>query len=63
MVCITWKGSYRVESADINTLKEIANNLTGFIDSEMDFLSAEKLKEIEEIETSLYSFIRKNQKK
>lgn len=62
MVCITWKGSYRVESADINTLKEIANNLTGFIDSEMDFLSAEKLKKIEEIETSLYSFIRKNQK-
>lgn len=62
MVCITWKGSYRVESADINTLKEIANNLTGFIDSEMDFLSAEKLKEIEKIETSLYSFIRKIQK-
>ena len=63
MVCFTWKGSYRVESADIKTLIEITNNLTSFIDSEVDFLSVEKLKEIEEIETSLYSFIRKNQKK
>lgn len=52
-----------MESADIKTLIEITNNLTSFIDSEVDFLSAEKLKEIEEIETSLYSFIRKNQKK
>lgn len=59
MVCFTWKGSYRVESADINTLKEITNNLISFIDSEVDFLSAEKLKEIEEIETFLYSFIQK----
>ena len=52
-----------MESADIKTLIEITNNLTSFIDSEVDFFSAEKLKEIEEIETSLYSFIRKNQKK
>ena len=52
-----------MESVDINTLNEIAKNLTGFINSETDFLSAEKLNEIEEIETSLYSFIRKIEKK
>ena len=62
MVCFTRKGSYRVEPTDINTLTEIANNLTNFINSEIDFLSAEKLKEIEEIETSLYNFIRKFKK-
>lgn len=52
-----------MESININTLKEIANNLTSFIDSEMDFLSEEKLKEIEDIEVSLYGFIQKFEKK
>lgn len=52
-----------MESININTLKEIANSLTSFIDSEMDFLSEEKLKEIEDIEVSLYGFIQKFEKK
>ena len=52
-----------MEPRDLDTLKEIANNLTFFINSEIDYLSAEKLEEIEDIEVSLYGFIQKFEKK
>lgn len=51
-----------MEPRDLNTLKEIVNNLTSFIDSEMDYFSEEKLKKIEDIEVSLYGFIQKFEK-
>ena len=51
-----------MEPRDLNTVKEIVNDLTSFIDSETILLSAEKLEEIENIETSLYNFIRKFEK-